>query len=661
MARIGSLLVFVVATLVAMSAHAQSVTFEQRLSGPSAGAEFGRAVAVDGDWAVIGSPAEDGTRGAANIFERVADVWVQRQRIVASDGAVNDYFGLEVGMSGDTIVVGTYLSGPANLRFSGALYVFVRTSGSWTQQAKLVASDRAAGDGLGTSVSIRGNVIVAGASVSRPPGQGSGAVYIFERTGTTWNQQKLQPPAAAGIFSFGGHVDLAQSAFCVTARDAAFVVVRGAGGWTIQQQLTATDFNAACALDGDTLMVAGEYSPGTSFRGRVFVYGRVGTSWVFQQNVVPSVDPAPNLFGASLDLAGDRLLVGAPFAGVGAAFVFERTPAGWTELQRLDGTGITASDSFGSVVALDAQTLLVGAPNFNNPAQPTSSPGFVHIWRAPTSGTPGAPSDFSAAVAGNTVSMSWAAPVSGAAPTGYTLIARSGGTVVATVPLGLVTSFSASAPNGTYGLSMRATNAAGSGPESALVTVSLPSGVSAPGPPSGLTVTVTGSTAGFTWNPPTTGGAPAGYLLVAGTAPGFTTPVATLPLPATPSVAVPGVPTGTFYVRVMAQNGGGISGASNEVSLTVGAATIPGAPTMNPASVSGSTVNLSWTPGSGAATSYTLRAFGPTGVPLVTLPGLTGNAISFSAVPSGAYALDLLAVNAAGASAPSNRITLAVP
>jgi predicted phage tail protein len=280
------------------------------------------------------------------------------------------------------------------------------------------------------------------------------------------------------------------------------------------------------------------------------------------------------------------------------------------------------------------------------------------------SGPPGAPGNVSATVGGNTINVRWSPPTSGGAPTSYTLIGRltAGGPVLATVPMGNLTSFSVAAPNGTFVLSVTAANASGTGPESASVTVTVPQTASPPGAPSNFAASVTGTTVSFTWSPPSSGGAVANYVLLAGLTPGFSVPFATVSLGSTPGSVVPGVPAGTFYVRVVAQNAGGTSAPSNEVVFTVAGTAPPGAPTLHTPTVTGSTVNLSWTAGSGATpTGYTLAAsVTPDGAPIVTVP-LTGTAASFAGVPSGTYYLRLTASNAAGTSPPSAQVTLTVP
>lgn len=279
-------------------------------------------------------------------------------------------------------------------------------------------------------------------------------------------------------------------------------------------------------------------------------------------------------------------------------------------------------------------------------------------------GPPSAPVALRATVSGNTVSLTWSPPTSGATPTGYTLVARlsAGGPVVAALPMGAATSFRVTAPNGTFVLSVTASNALGTGPESTAVTVTVPQAVEPPAPPSNLTATVSGTTVVFSWSPSSGGGPVANYVLVAGLAPAFAVPYVTMPLGATPGATVPGVPPGTYYVRVLAQNAGGTSAASNEVTVTVAGLEPPAAPTLNAPTVSGSTVTVSWSNGSGGTpATYTLTASTtPGGAPIVSVP-LTGTSASFPGVPSGSYYLRLTATNAAGTSPPSAEVSVTVP
>jgi hypothetical protein len=111
----------------------------------------------------------------------------------------------------------------------------------------------------------------------------------------------------------------------------------------------------------------------------------------------------------------------------------------------------------------------------------------------------------------------------------------------------------------------------------------------------------------------------------------------------------------------MAQNAGGTSGPSNEVTVIVSAPSLPGAPTLNPPVISGNTVSLSWVAGSGTPTSYVLYVATTPGGSAIATVTLIGTSEIFIGVPSGTYYLRLAAVNGAGTGPASNEINLVVP
>ena len=113
-------------------------------------------------------------------------------KLSASDGASYDYFGYSVSVSGDTALVGADLDDD-NGANSGSAYVFQRSGGVWSQQAKLAASDGAAFDWFGVSVSVSGDTALVGASLDDDKGSGSGSAYVYE----------------LGLPSVGGIVELA--------------------------------------------------------------------------------------------------------------------------------------------------------------------------------------------------------------------------------------------------------------------------------------------------------------------------------------------------------------------------------------------------------------------------------------------------------------------
>jgi subtilisin family serine protease len=272
-------------------------------------------------------------------------------------------------------------------------------------------------------------------------------------------------------------------------------------------------------------------------------------------------------------------------------------------------------------------------------------------------GPPGAPT-FTGS--GNNIGINWTPPTTGGAATSYNVLARltPGGPLVANVPVGNVLSFNVNpAPNGTFIVSVRGSNAVGSGEESPGSTLRVPLVPPAPGAPSNLNVNVTVNQARFTWTPPSTGGTPSLYNLVASGTPGGAA-IAQLNFPAPANVLdVRGIPAGTYFVRLRALNAGGGGPFSNEVTVVVAP---PGAPTLNPAVVSPGSVSLSWIPGSGTATSFLIRArLSPGGPVIASLPvGSTGVTVP---APRGTYFVSVHGVNAVGIGPPSNQITVVVP
>ncbi|MBC8170963.1 MAG: hypothetical protein H7X77_04810, partial [Anaerolineae bacterium] len=160
------LLVLVLASGIVITLNAQSVlplprafTQEQKLTASDGATDdyFGTIVAIDGDTAIIGAPRDDGTgteSGAAYIFVRDGGgVWSQQQKIFPGDLGADDNFGISVSISGDTVIVGAPFQGTNQ----GAAYVFTRSGVVWTQQQKLTTSDAGNNDGIGAAVKVVGD------------------------------------------------------------------------------------------------------------------------------------------------------------------------------------------------------------------------------------------------------------------------------------------------------------------------------------------------------------------------------------------------------------------------------------------------------------------------------------------------------------------------
>ena len=344
---------------------------------------FGTSVAVDGDTAVIGALQADGNvggTGAAFVFLRNAGVWTEQAKLSAIDGAASDGFGGSVALDGDTVVIGAIFHDD-NGSNSGAAYVFTRSAGVWTEQAKLTASDGAASDLFGRSVAVDGDTAVIGADDDDDNGTNSGSAYVFTRSGTTWSQQaKLTASDATPADRFGGSVAVDGDTAVIGASFAddflsgsAYVFTRSGTAWTEQQKLKASDtapsdfFGDSVAVDADTAVISAHGDDDIDTEaGSAYVFTRSGTTWTEQQKLKAGDGAALDSFGRAVALDGDTAVIGSRAdddngTDSGSAYVFIRSGITWTEQQKLAASDGAPFDRFGESVAVSGTTVVIGA------------------------------------------------------------------------------------------------------------------------------------------------------------------------------------------------------------------------------------------------------------------------------------------------------------
>jgi hypothetical protein len=302
-------------------------------------------------------------------------VWDEVQKLVASDGGLNDQLGLSIAIDGDTAVVGAPLSTVGLLFGQGSAYVFTRTNGLWVESQKLVASDGSKNDWFGYSVALRGDDIVVGAIGDGP--NSVGAAYVFARQNGTWVEQQKLAAADMDVSTFGFSAALQNDTALIGAYgwSSAHVFVRSNGIWTEQQKLVASDrewtdgFGHSVALRGDTALIGAVMDDvGTSTnQGSASVFVRSGGVWTEQQKLVASDGELADGFGAGVALSGTTAIVGAingdagPITDTGAAYVYELSNGVWTEQQKLVATDGATNDLFGFSVALSGDLAIIGA------------------------------------------------------------------------------------------------------------------------------------------------------------------------------------------------------------------------------------------------------------------------------------------------------------
>jgi hypothetical protein len=171
--------------------------------------QFGASVALQGDTALIGAygDSDNGTSsGSAYVFTRNGGLFAQAQKLVAPDGASRAFFGASVALDGGIAVIGAF--GDSQLaNMAGAAYVFTGSGATWSEAQKLLAADGVAEDLFGYSVAVRQHVALVGAYQRDDNGVDSGAVYLFQRGfGTFTEQQKILAPNGAAFNWFGWSV-----------------------------------------------------------------------------------------------------------------------------------------------------------------------------------------------------------------------------------------------------------------------------------------------------------------------------------------------------------------------------------------------------------------------------------------------------------------------
>jgi len=330
---------------------------------------------------------------------------VQIQKLVASDRGANDEFGWNVSIDGDYAIVGVPnededASGVNTLTNAGSAYIYVRSGGVWTQQQKIVPSDRNANDVFGYNVSIKGNYAIVSAVNhfydvnGLNPVTNAGAVYIFIRSGSTWTQQQKLVAPYRGINNFfgvsvsidgdyalvGAHQQAldANGLNSITNAGAAYVFVRSGSTWSLQQKIVAPDrgigtgaklFGWNSSLNGNTIIVGARednldengLNPITN-SGSAYIFVRSGSTWTFEQKIVASdrnIGYGQKRFGSDIAIYGNRAVVGASFeredvngqntlVDAGSAYIFVRNGSTWTQEQKLVASDRTAGDRFGN-------------------------------------------------------------------------------------------------------------------------------------------------------------------------------------------------------------------------------------------------------------------------------------------------------------------------
>ncbi|MCP4346074.1 MAG: hypothetical protein GY795_11190, partial [Desulfobacterales bacterium] len=295
---------------------------------------FGRSVSVSGDYAIVGSPGDDNS-GSAYVFKKDGTSWNQQAKIISDDRKTREYFGNSVSVSGNHAIIGAY-GDDCNGNFSGSAYIFKKKGTSWSQKAKIIPSDGAAYDSFGSAVSISGKYAIVGAYGADDY---SGSAYILKKHGKDWDiQAKLTASDGAAYDFFGRSVSISGRYAIVGAfmnddnRGAAYIFKRKGNSWIQQAKITPND-GAEGRLFGSDVSISGNYAIVGAvgiFENSVYIFKRDGTSWNQQIKITP--DMPGILFGMSVSISRDYAVVGVNnYGGTGLTHIFKRDGADWNQ------------------------------------------------------------------------------------------------------------------------------------------------------------------------------------------------------------------------------------------------------------------------------------------------------------------------------------------
>jgi hypothetical protein len=388
-----------------------TVTEEASLNTSGAGSQFGLNVGIDESGSSIVASSHETPKGAAYVFTRSGTTWSQDAKLVpnnfsSSSGDVGSGNSVCISKDGTYVVLGGIYD-DTNVSYGGGAHVFVYASGSWSEQARLDASD--AGSlfmpRFGSSVAIDGDndTIAVGAANST-------AVYVFTRSGTTWSEeQKITPTYAVGAPDmFGGSVSLSEdgNTLAVGAYQATYpnvsqggevyIFTRSGTTWSQEATIKPSDVAAddhfgwkslSVSADGNTLLAASRRHDSNSLsdNGAAYIFTRSGTTWTQEAKLVPSDAHGNQWFGTggSINANGDIVIVGAERSDIsgdnyaGAAYIFQKSNSSWSQSNKLTASNSSSSDYFGQQVGISKDGNYAVSGAWGAP-----SGGYVYTYKA---------------------------------------------------------------------------------------------------------------------------------------------------------------------------------------------------------------------------------------------------------------------------------------
>jgi hypothetical protein len=373
----------------------------------------------NGDYAIIGSP-DFLNIGRTFIFYRSGSTWSQQAAIDPSNGGGLMGNSVAINSDGDTAIVSQHTEYYSGAGY-GAVYIYVRSGSTWSQQARLTSSYNVAGtsrfgqgdetdQGKGVDISDDGNVVIIGAINEDPSNiANAGRAYIFRRSGSTWSLDaalQASDPQAGDVFGWSVSISGDGNYAVIGAREesggsgnpyssigASYVFTYSSGSWSQQAKLTPNPLASAqnsghsvgIDQDGDTIAVGALYEDTTATNsGAVYVFTRSGSTWTQQETLKANDAAAHDNLGTSVDISndGDIISVGAmneddsSTTNNGAIYIFKRSGSSWSQVKKFAGTLTDQKLGKQHRMSKDATVIISGDYKYN------SNQGRAYIFEA---------------------------------------------------------------------------------------------------------------------------------------------------------------------------------------------------------------------------------------------------------------------------------------
>jgi hypothetical protein len=359
---------------------------------------FGYSASISGNFAIITAAFDDvstnADQGSAYVFFFNGSTWIQQQKLVASDGAAGDNFGISVSLSGNYAIIGSPYDDISTNADQGSAYIFFFNGSSWVQQQKLTAADGAADDNFGICVSISATKTIIGAGLDdagASPTSNEGSAYVFNYNGSSWvQQQKLIAPDAAPGDYFGSSVSISGNNCIVGAysddivanveQGSAYVYIFIGSSWILLPKITASDgaggdrFGWSVAISGNYAIISASFdNVGTyTHQGSAYIFFFNGSSWVEQQRITAADDGTNDEFGTIVSISGNYVMVSAHRDDIGvstdqgSSYIFQNLNGTWIRLQKIISPTGNAGDLFGLPGIIDGNRFVIGGVGANN-------------------------------------------------------------------------------------------------------------------------------------------------------------------------------------------------------------------------------------------------------------------------------------------------------